>query len=90
MDVKFVNITQALEIEVFQVGQPVQLYLQLYYIIQAIVRTVWQAHSYVEHVVTIENAFIGTPFIISHYPMKFEGFAIRNKESFTRVFKDTI
>ena len=49
LDVKFGNITQALEKEVFQVEQFVQLYLQLDSIIQAIRRTVWQANSYVEH-----------------------------------------
>ena len=34
----------------FQVGQFVQLYLQLYSIIQAIRRTVSQANSYIGHV----------------------------------------
>ena len=48
LEVKLGNITQALEKEVFQCGQLVQLYLQLDPIIQAI-RTVWQASSYVEH-----------------------------------------
>ena len=47
MDVKLGNITQALEKEVFQVGQFLQLYLQLDSIIEAIRRTVWQANSYV-------------------------------------------
>ena len=50
MDVKLGNITQALDSKAFQVGQFVQLYLQLDSIIQAIRRTVWQANSYVEHV----------------------------------------
>ena len=31
-----------------------------------------------------------TLFTISHYPKKFEGFAIRNRESYTRVFKVTV
>ena len=48
MDVKLDKITQALEKEVFQVGQFVQLYLQLNSIIKAIGRAVWQANSYVE------------------------------------------
>ena len=30
-----------------------------------------------------EHALTGTPFIISHYPMQFEGVAIRNRELFT-------
>ena len=50
LDVKLGNITQALEKEVFQVGQFVQLYLQLDSIIQAIRTTVYTANSYVEHV----------------------------------------
>ena len=50
LDVKLSNITQALEKEVFQVGQLIQLYLQLNSIIQAIRRPVGQANSYVEHV----------------------------------------
>ena len=50
LDVKFSNIRQALEKEVFQVGQFIQLYLQLDSIIQAIRRTVWQANSCVKHV----------------------------------------
>ena len=49
LDIKFGNITQALEKEVFRVGQFVQLYLKLDSIMQAI-RTVWQANSYVEHI----------------------------------------
>ena len=50
VDVRFGNITQELEEEVFHIGQFVQLYLQLDSIIQAIRRTVWQANSYVEDV----------------------------------------
>ena len=50
MDVKVDNIAQALEKEVFPVGQLVQLYLQLDSIIQAMTRRVWQANSYVKHV----------------------------------------
>ena len=49
LDVKLGNITQALEKEVFQVGQFVQLYLQLDSIIQD-TRTVQQVNSYMEHV----------------------------------------
>ena len=91
MDVKLGNITQALEKEVFQVEQFVQLYLQLDSIIQEIRRTVWQANSYIGAcTVTIKHALPGTLFIISHYPKKLEGFSIRNGESFTRVFKVTI
>ena len=48
--VKLGNIIQALENEVFQVGQFVQLYLQLYSIIQAIRRTVQEVNSYMEHI----------------------------------------
>ena len=50
LDVRFGGITQALEKEVFQVGQFVQLYLQLDSIIQAIRRTVWEASSYIGYV----------------------------------------
>ena len=57
MDVKFCNITQAIEKEVFQVGKFVQLYLQLDCIMQAIRRIVWQANSYVEHVQLQLNMF---------------------------------
>ena len=49
-DVRFGNITQELEEEVFHIGQFVQLYLQLDSIIQAIRRTVWQRNIYVQHV----------------------------------------
>ena len=41
LDAKHGNITQAHEREVFQVGQFVQLYLQLDSVIQAIRRTIW-------------------------------------------------
>ena len=37
--------------------------------------------------VTFEHALIETHFTVSHYPKTFEGFAIRNSESFTTVFK---
>ena len=37
-----------------------------------------------------KHAVTETPFTISHYLKRFEGFAIRNRESFTRVFKVTI
>ena len=50
MDTKLGNITQALEREVFQVGQFVQLYLQLDSVIQAVRRTIWQAGSYPDHI----------------------------------------
>ena len=50
MDVKLDSNTQALEKEVFQVGQFVQLYLQVNSIIQALRRTVVQANSYIKHV----------------------------------------
>ena len=49
MAVKLGNITQALKKDLFQVGQFVQLYLQLDCIVQAIERTVWQANSDIEH-----------------------------------------
>ena len=49
-DVKLCNITQALEKQVFQVGQFLQLYLQLDSITQAIRRIVWQANPFMEHV----------------------------------------
>ena len=50
LDVKFGNITQALVNGVFQVGQFVQLNLQLDSIIKAIRRTVWQVYSYVQNI----------------------------------------
>ena len=50
VDTKLGNITQALEREVFQVGQFVQLYLQLDSVIQAVRRTIWQAGSYLNHI----------------------------------------
>ena len=50
LDTKLGNITQALEREVFQVGQFVQLYLQLDSVIQAVRRTIWQAGSYLDHI----------------------------------------
>ena len=50
LDVKLGNITLTLQKEVFQVGQFVQLYLQLDSINQPIRGTVWQANSYMEHV----------------------------------------
>ena len=50
LDTKLGNITQALEREVFQVGQFVQLYLQLDSVIQAVRRTIWQASSYLDHI----------------------------------------
>ena len=50
LDVKLGNITQALEKEVFQVGQFVKLYLYLDSIKQAIRRTFWHAKSYMEPV----------------------------------------
>ena len=49
LDSKIGNITQALEREVFQVSQFIQLYLQLDYVIQAI-RTIWRAGTYMEHI----------------------------------------
>ena len=48
LDVKLGNITHALDKEVFQVGQFVELYFQLGSIKQVIRRTVWQANSYGE------------------------------------------
>ena len=50
LDTKLGNITQALEREVFKVGQFVQLYLQLESVIQAVRRTIWQAGSYLDHI----------------------------------------
>ena len=50
LDTKLGNITQALEREVFQVGQFVQLYLQLDSVIQAVRRTILQAGSYLDHI----------------------------------------
>ena len=50
LDTKHGNITQALEGEVFQVGQFVQLYLQLDSVIQAVRRTIWQAGNYLDHI----------------------------------------
>ena len=44
------NITQALAREAFQVGQFVQLYLQLDSVIQAVRRTIWQDGSYLDHI----------------------------------------
>ena len=50
LDSKIGNITQALEREVFQVSQFIQLYLQLDSVIQAIRRTIWQTVTYMEHI----------------------------------------
>ena len=50
LDTKLGNITQALEREVFQVGQFVQLSFQLDSVIQAVRRTIWQAGSYLDHI----------------------------------------
>ena len=50
LDSKIGNITLALEREVFQVSQFIQLYLQLGSVIQAIGRTIWQAGTYMEHI----------------------------------------
>ena len=50
LDTKLGNITQVPEREVFQVGQFVQLYLQLDAVIQAVRRTIWQAGSYLDHI----------------------------------------
>ena len=49
LNYKLKNITQDLEREVFQVGQLVQLYLQLDAIIQTARRTIGQANAYMEH-----------------------------------------
>ena len=50
LDSKIDDITQALEREVFQVSQFIQLYLQLDSVIQAIRRTIWWAGTYMEHI----------------------------------------
>ena len=50
LDTKISIITQGLERELFQVGQFVQLYLQLDSVIQAVRRTIWQAGSYLDHI----------------------------------------
>ena len=50
LDTKLGNITQALACEVFQVGQFVQLYLQLTAIIKTARHTIWQAKFYMEHI----------------------------------------
>ena len=50
LDVTLGNITQALECEVFQVGQFVQLYSQLNTVILAVRCTFWQTNSYMEHI----------------------------------------
>ena len=50
LDNKLENITRALENEVFQMGQFVQLYLQLDSIIQVVRNTIWQAKAYMEHI----------------------------------------
>ena len=50
LDSKIGNITQALERDVFQVSQFIQLYLQSDSVIQAIRRTIWWAGSYMEHI----------------------------------------
>ena len=44
-------------------------------------------NSYVQH---NKHALTGTLFTISNYPKKFEGIAIRNRESFTTVCKITV
>ena len=50
LDSKIGNITQALERQVFQVSQFIQLYVSLDSVIQAIRRTIWQADTYVQHI----------------------------------------
>ena len=50
LDAKLGNILQALKHEVFQVGQFVQLYVQLDAIIQTAKHTIWQTNSYMEHI----------------------------------------
>ena len=67
LDVKLGSITQAREKEVFQVGQFVQLYLQLNSIIQAIRGTVWQGNSYAENVqLQLNMLSLGHFFTISY------------------------
>ena len=50
LDPKLGNITQALKHDIFQVGQFVQLYLQLYAIILTVRHATWQANSYMVHI----------------------------------------
>ena len=50
LDSKIGNITQALEREVFQVSQFIQLYVQLDSVIQAVRRTIWWAGTYMKHI----------------------------------------
>ena len=50
LDPKLGNITQALECEVFQVEQFVQLYLWLNAIIQTVRCMIWQVNSYMEYI----------------------------------------
>ena len=90
LDVKLGNITQALEKEVFQVGQSLQLYLQLDSIIQAIRRTVWQANSYVEHVqLQLNMLSLGhlSPSVIT--PRSFKGLLLEIENHLTTIFKVT-
>ena len=90
MDVKLGNITHALEKEVFQVGQFVQLYLQLDSFTHVIRRTVWQANSYLQHEQLQLNILsLGhlSPSVITQGSLK--GLQLE-RESFTRVFKVTV
>ena len=86
LDVELGNITRALEKEVFKAGQLLQLCLQL----DSSNNTLAIKFLYGACTVAIEHVLVGTPFTIRHYPKKFEGYAIRNRESFTTVFKITI
>ena len=72
LDYKIGNITQALEREIFQVCQFLQLNLPLYSVIQAIRRTIWQAGTYMEHTVTIKHLIFRSPFTCSYKPKRFE------------------
>ena len=81
----------------------VEIYIELHVIHRKIKRslipvkgkglriTVLQANPFCwSCTVTIKHGLTGTPFTINHYPKEFEGSAMRNRESFTRVFKVTI
>ena len=73
LDAKLENITQALEHEVFQVRQFVQLYLQLDASIQTLRYLIWQANSNMEHtqlqVNRLSSGYL-TPSIITPKSLK--------------------
>ena len=81
LDPKLENFTQALEHEVFQVGQFVQLYLQLDAIIQIVRCIIWQANSYMEHIqLPFKHVIFRPSLTISYHTQKLKVITNRNKK----------